>query len=318
MTTLTLEHFRALFPHCPLSTANEQVPLLNATMQQYRVNNKLRIAAFCATLAQESGEFRYRSELASGAAYEGRRDLGNVYPGDGVAFKGHARIQITGRTNHAGYARYVKTSGHLPYVDFSRPELAHRLAQDPYALDSAGWFWSVLHDLNSLADHGDFLETQRKVNGYNKRTGLPNHWKERNAYYQRALSVLPDDIGFDDQPEHVDPGVSAHAETPEAESTAPRATDASDLSGGGLLNHAMASEGAKQAGKALLTRGGFGVLRVGAYLWGALEAGNVIAWLGVVGVAVLVLGAAVVIYLERKHLRRWAQWLIATLKGVNR
>lgn len=187
---LTVQQLRKIMPHC--KNASEVVPILNATAKQYNINNERRMAAWLATLAVESGEFKYQEEIASGSAYEGRKDLGNTQKGDGRKFKGHGRIQITGRTNHTAYTNYLKKSKHLPFVDFTVEP--RTLAQEPYATDSAGWFWAVYAKLNTAADHGDFLTTQVRVNGRNKKTGLPNHWKERNAYFIKGLSILPDNF----------------------------------------------------------------------------------------------------------------------------
>jgi predicted chitinase len=258
---LTLEHFRALFPNCPLKVAKQQLPLLNATLDQYRINTKLDIAAFCATLTQESGEFQYRTELASGRAYEGRKDLGNTQPGDGVSMKGHGRIQITGRSNHTAYTKYIKKSGHVPYIDFSDQKLAHRLAEDPYALDSSGWFWTVLHNLSKFANTGNFLKTQIKVNGRNKKTGKPNHWQERLAYYSRALEILPDDIGGLDEPLTTEPTPTTTEKvlTPTAPAETTPKSSLTDKAKSALTAYQSADEGVKSLVGRLLQKVWLGV-----------------------------------------------------------
>jgi len=146
------------------------LPYLLEGMKKYAINTKLRHNHFIAQLAHESGEFRYMEELASGAAYEGRKDLGNTQAGDGVRFKGRGLIQITGRAN---YTAVGKALG----VDFlSSPEL---LETPQYAVISACWFWNS-RNLNVLADKDDFLGITKKVNGGT------NGLSDRKMYLDRA------------------------------------------------------------------------------------------------------------------------------------
>jgi putative chitinase len=117
-----------------------------------------RKSAFIAQIAHESGQFNYVTEIASGSAYEGRKDLGNTIVGDGVKFKGRGLIQITGRANYGLCSTALTGSSHT-FID--NPEL---LATPLYACLSAGWYWNS-RGLNTLADMGDFMGITKRING---------------------------------------------------------------------------------------------------------------------------------------------------------
>ena len=72
----------------------------SAAMRECDITTKARAEMFLAQLFHESIMLSTFEEIASGAAYEGRKDLGNVQRGDGVRFKGRGPIQVTGRANY--------------------------------------------------------------------------------------------------------------------------------------------------------------------------------------------------------------------------
>ena len=120
---------------------------------------------------------RFSEEIASGAEYEGRVDLGNTQPGDGVRFKGRGLIQLTGRANYTKYgkARHRDfTTGDNPKLIATRPALA---------VDVACWFWKQ-HKLNALADRDDVTAVTQVING-----GL-NGLADREAKLARAKFFL--------------------------------------------------------------------------------------------------------------------------------
>ena len=118
----------------------------------------------------------YVKEIASGKAYEGRKDLGNTKVGDGVKFKGRGLIQITGRNNYRQCA-----------IDLKLDLLAHpELLETPVnACLSAAWFWYVNH-LNPLADQQLLSSITKVING-----GL-NGQLDRQLLYTKAKTILSD------------------------------------------------------------------------------------------------------------------------------
>jgi putative chitinase len=163
----------AIMPFAKSHIAAFFSPLV-AAMGEFDINTQARQAAFLAQVGHESGQLRYVRELASGAAYEGRKDLGNTQPGDGIRFKGRGLIQITGRTNYAA-------CGVALGLDLiARPELL----EDPEnACRSAGWFWKT-HGLNELADSGDQVRVTKRINGGT------NGLADRLALFEKAQEVL--------------------------------------------------------------------------------------------------------------------------------
>lgn len=152
-------------------------------LDEYDITTELRTAHFLAQLAHESDHFRTFKEYASGEAYEGRRDLGNVKRGDGRRYKGRGPIQITGRYNYRKY-------GNLLGVDLeNNPELAE---QPEIGLRIAGAYWNE-NNLNHWADRDNGKQITRKINGgYN---GL----SDRLAKIERAKAVL-NPSHFHDEP----------------------------------------------------------------------------------------------------------------------
>lgn len=149
------------------------MPFINFAMQQYEINHtKERVAMFLAQVGHESDELKTFEEYASGRAYEGRRDLGNVVPGDGVKYKGRGAIQITGRAN---YKEAGEALG-LPLLE--QPEL---LLRPKEAFLVSAWFWHS-RKLNDIA--GNLRAVTRRING-----GF-NGIEHREILWKRALEVL--------------------------------------------------------------------------------------------------------------------------------
>jgi predicted chitinase len=146
---------KSAMPGLDDSRARQYHPGMEAAMREFQITSEMRSAMWLAQVGHESVSLRYMEEIASGAAYEGRSDLGNTQPGDGQRFKGRGPIQLTGRANY----RNAGNALHLPLE--SNPQLAG----DPkVAFRVSAWWWSA-HNLNSYADRGDVQGATRVING---------------------------------------------------------------------------------------------------------------------------------------------------------
>ncbi|WP_353742571.1 glycoside hydrolase family 19 protein [Pseudomonas fluorescens] len=189
------------------------VPALNRAMARFKIDSRVRQAAFIAQVGHESGHLRrlvenlnydakglavtwpsrYRAadgnpntkavilsrrpEAIANDAYAGRN--GNSHVGDGWRYRGRGLIQLTGRNNY----RNAGTGLGLPLE--SEPEL---LEQPEQAALSAAWHWST-NRLNDLADAGRFQDISSLINT-GKLGRVPHGAAERKALYELCLKVL--------------------------------------------------------------------------------------------------------------------------------
>lgn len=129
----------------------------------------LVMAGALATVRVEVGRnFKPIMEYASGEAYEGRRDLGNIQNGDGVRYKGRGFIQLTGRSNYALYGQKLG----LDLI--SNPDLALDTSIGAKILVEYFKERKVIEACLSQ----DWLKVRKLVNGVNRATGMPNGWEE--------------------------------------------------------------------------------------------------------------------------------------------
>ena len=181
---MLLDHelLKKLLPLARNKDIDSYLDPLNDTLTLFEINTPKRIAAFIAQVAIESGSLFYKEEIASGKAYDGRKNLGNDNPiaiaaaklnmtSTGRFYKGRGLLQTTGYYNY-------KLVGHALGLDLvNYPSL---LLKPINACRAAGWFWKT-HNCNALADMSssrtNFALITKKING-----GLTAEDKRHDAW----------------------------------------------------------------------------------------------------------------------------------------
>ncbi|KAJ9472914.1 chitinase [Diplonema papillatum] len=180
---VTLAQFMSVFESVSSTRATAMLPYFNKAMETLLSGASSatikcrRIATFSAQVGHESTGLLYFEELASGAAYEGRTDLGNTQTGDGKRFKGRGPIQLTGRYN------YQSAGTALGLALTTNPE---SVCYPSVGFATTVWFWTS-HNLNTYADTGkstDFISMTEAING--GRNGLA----DRESRWAAAKTTL--------------------------------------------------------------------------------------------------------------------------------
>lgn len=185
---LTADQLKAIVPAIKQAAVDAFLPHLLNFFPIYGINSPQRIGGFIAQVAEESCNFSAVRELASGEEYEGRKDLGNVDPGDGPRYKGRGLIQITGKNNYKACSLALFNDDRL----INTPDL---LSAPQYAVQSACWYWRD-RGLNAICDESeDYVHPG--VHHYTKFQWLTieingglNGIATRLGNYQRARQVL--------------------------------------------------------------------------------------------------------------------------------
>lgn len=299
----------------------ELLDAMNRILPKYGISTHLRVSAFFANCGIETDYFKTSSEYASGADYEGRRDLGNTQAGDGRRFKGRGLTQTTGRYN---YGVLNKTVGARLGINFLiHPE---RLNEIEIAVESACIFWQD-HNLNDYADRKEFKQLSGIVNRGDKNK-TPLHWAKRNELYSKCIRYIPRDFSFaktvPSQPPTILPlAVDANnnsvvltpTEPDKIIAAAPDAVPSDQNKDDSFLAAAfdknVSADEARTMARSALPSLGARVWKFVAkplmLIYAALEAGNVAAWLGVVVTLAIV---AYVVYQNRA----WFKPGIETMK----
>lgn len=290
----------------------ELIDALNRILPKYEINNYLRVCAFLGNCGIETDYFKTTVEYASGDDYDTRASLGNTpqRDGDGRKYKGRGLTQTTGKYN---YEQLTKAVGKEVGIDFVKnPE---RLAEVEIAVLSACVFWKD-HNLNAYADKGLFKQLSAIVNRGDKNL-TPLHWAKRNELYSLCKRRVPQNFSFDalaqatpiDDPNPPQSivmlaGKEPLAVTPAEPAVEPRSDD-SFLAA--ALDKNVSSEEARAAVRSHAPKILLKFSRPFVLLYGALEAGNIAAWLGTV------CGTLVVLYLIYAH-RSDLKKIIETVK----
>ena len=145
--------------------------------------DKLELVYFLGQCGHESAGLRYSVEIHDGSNYEGRTDLGNTQPGDGVKFAGTGWIQVTGRYNHQ---RFANAMGDPKIMELGKAYTAEKY---PWSIAGDWWRANNMKEMclaRKECTNYQIDEIGARVNGRMR----PNGADDRIQYTDRAYKTI--------------------------------------------------------------------------------------------------------------------------------
>jgi putative chitinase len=170
MKKISVQILSEVFPKSDIGLVNQLVPHLQNQLPHFLIDSPLEVCHFLAQAAHETDDFNSLTEYASGASYEGRKDLGNVQAGDGKFFRGHGIFQVTGRKNHFLAGQEILNeeffgNDRFIFKDNAVLKVPVLLALPSWAVASACFYWNR-NNLSSLCmPDEEKVIIRRKIKG---------------------------------------------------------------------------------------------------------------------------------------------------------
>lgn len=160
---------------------------LRTALDAHELTSRAQISHFLAQTLHESARLKYVRELwgptRAQSRYEGRRDLGNNYPGDGTRFMGRGIIQLTGRANYRSFTAAIREKYGADSPDFeAEPQLVE---QPRWAVESALWYWHAR--VEQYANGEDVRHVRRVTKAVN---GGTNGLQDRMDIFMQVGKAL--------------------------------------------------------------------------------------------------------------------------------
>lgn len=196
--TITVDILKTIAPSSKKTNYKHLAGLalwMNHWFPLFEIDSKGELCHLLCQWAHESDSFNAMEEYASGKAYEGRKDLGNVNTGDGIKYKGRGPTQTTGRVNYSALDLLVTKyfGNRVSFID--NPEL---LEEPEYGVWASLVYWDN-RDFNTFANMPDEAKIWSKKLKRNlspleyiswRINGGFNGLASRLLFYERAKEII--------------------------------------------------------------------------------------------------------------------------------
>jgi hypothetical protein len=164
---LSVDLVKPLFPATKPSNIQRYLPYIVAALAAAELTDRPMILAALGTIRAETegfvpisespSQFNTNPGMAPFSAYDGRRDLGNVQPGDGARYCGRGFVQLTGRHNYHAYSARIG-------LDIEQqPDLAN--APEVAAVLLAGFLADRAIKIRTALASNNYRAARKQVNG---------------------------------------------------------------------------------------------------------------------------------------------------------